>query len=173
MADSDPSDLPNASVSIVWGVTAKLRNGELEGLSNFTRQGDSCYEFPTLSGTARLTDLKAEYTAKLSGVSKDVSATVDYVDFAVSATLADFNACKFTLTQCDITVGNINVSIGSGWLDSVVNSLVTLANNKVSNYLINEFDEELRNAIQDYMDNELDLTDFCNDGSIMFYIILG
>ena len=176
ISDSD-SDLPDADFKIGSGwfaVNAYLKNGELEGLSNFTRQGDSCLSFTAgdmnivMSGTARLTDLKAEYTAKVSGVSKDVSGTVDYADFAVTAAMTDADACKFDLTQCDITVGNINVSIGSGWLDSVISSFVTKATNKVSDYLINVFEEVVRNAIQDYMDNELDLTDFC-DG----YIILG
>ena len=165
------SDLPDAEFKIgIWN--AKLKNGALEVPSNFSRQGDTCLhskansgkmEELSLSGTARLTDLKAEYTAKVSGVSKDVSGTVEYVDFAINATIYDFDTCKITLTQCDITVGDINVPIGNYWADFVVNSLVTKATTKISNYLIDEFEDELCTALQNYMDNEMDFVDFCAD----------
>ena len=175
---SDPADLPDASVSIGW-LTANLKNGKLEGLSTLTRQCDCCItwnfdedfswsDHPETVGTAiwtgtvRLTDLKVDYTAKVSGVSKDVSGTVSYVDFAISADIESCDPIQISLTQCNVTIGQIDVSVGSGWLDSVAGSIVAKATTKVSNYLNYDFEDELCNAIQDYLENESYFASVCS-----------
>ena len=108
---SDPADLPDASVSIGW-LTANLKNGKLEGLSTLTRQCDCCITWnfdedvswpwkdpgtASWTGTVRLTDLKVDYTAKVSGVSKDVSGAVSYVDFAISADIESCDPIQISL----------------------------------------------------------------------------
>ena len=173
---SDPADLPDASVSIGW-LTANLKNGKLEGLSTLTRQCDCCITWnfdedvswpwkdpgtASWTGTVRLTDLKVDYTAKVSGVSKDVSGTVSYVDFAISADIESCDPIQISLTQCNVTIGQIDVSVGSGWLDSVAGSIVAKATTKVSNYLNYDFEDELRNAIQDYLENESYFASVCS-----------
>ena len=163
MSALDPSDLTDASVWLGRHVIARLRNGELTGLSKLFRQGDTCLDMSSgsvaLEGTVLLTDLNAEYTAiQAKSVSMDVS--VDYVDFTVRAQIADSAKCTFGLTQCDVAVGNIYVSVGNGWIGSHVDKVVTKVTNKVSRFLRNVFKDELCNAIQEYMDNGME-EDLC------------
>ena len=170
MTDLGPANLPDASVSIAIGwitATASLKNGKLDGLANMTRQCDVCVGWESgfpgsafLIGTLRLTDLKIDYTAKASGVSKDVSGTVDYVDFEIRADFRNCNPGRFPLTQCDITVGHIDVSIGNGWLNTWADNILNKATTKVSNYLINDFEAELCTAIDDHLNNDSDLVLF-------------
>ena len=50
-------------------------------------------------------------------------------------------------------------------MDSVAGIIVTKATTKVSNYLNYDFEDELRNAIQDYLENE---SYFASDCSSIF-----
>ena len=162
----DPAILPEKSTSFKKGfirVSAKLKDGTVEGLSDITRIGDvnvdetsgkSGYQF---SGKLGISQSKATYTASVSGgklISKSVNAVAFIDNVGMSYEIETCDDCPMTLTKLKITVGKIDVNIkGLGVLGKHLGKVTSLASNEIKGYIISTYKEEVANEIQKTLDD--------------------
>ena len=151
----DEIDVPNADVRLVKRpkVTGRLRDGRLRGLRNLARLNPTCYYYVHsisgfgLSGTIRLSNLQAYYTASVGKLfSTGLSATIEYVDFDFEAETCMRGGCTLTITKFDMDVGDIRVSFGRG--NKHLAKLTELAVDKVKDQLVDVFAGQLQSSIQ-------------------------
>ena len=163
----DPAILPPKSTSFkMWPikVTATLKDGKIEGLSDITRNGDTLHtgKNPMLvSGNLKIGQTKAYIAAFASGgpisVSGLTEATIDRVDIAYE--IETCRGCPMTLTKLDIAVGQINVNIkGLGVLGKHLGKVTSLASNLIKGYIINTYKGVVATEIQNALDDHGALT---------------
>ena len=151
-----------------------MRNGKLTGQSILARDGDSCVyfdgmifddlELTGLSGTIRLSQVQAKYTASVpqDAISREVSVTVDEITIAIKAEKT-LDTCEFTMSQYDVLIGNVQeLSIGEdlAWLGT--GQLIGLATSRATYYMYSTIYKEIPKAVWTAINNNADLQLWCS-----------